>query len=382
MVRLAALSAIERLRYTLSSSISKMDQQIAAVPDSEHYFEGVEKLLEVWFDESTIPTGDLRNITRQQWENLLCHVKCEIISFKRNDYIDAFLLSESSMFVSRRRWILKTCGTTTPLKCLEQLLDLAKVEGYAVVSDIFYSRKNFTRPEVQNSPHKGFYEEVTYLDSIFPEGRSYCLGSINLECWYLYTFSKPEVKALPDIIAEVDNNKDADADVDQDPEPDQTIEILMQNLDKDIMALFSKDKVSNGPDATQSSGIDRILPDMLIDDFLFDPCGYSMNGINKKGEYMTIHITPEEKFSYVSFESNVALNNYTRLINQVIKTFKPGTFIVTIFANKSSLAYETMKELEIEYSTLSNWKRTDMQCCNFPSYNLLFAQYCRGTKST
>jgi len=363
--------------YSLYIHIYPMDQQIATMPDSEHFFEGVEKLLEVWFDESTLATGDLRNITRKEWENLLCHVKCEIISFKKNDYIDAFLLSESSMFVSQRRWILKTCGTTTPLKCLEQLLELAKVEGYCVISDIFYSRKNFTRPEVQNSPHKGFYEEVTYLDSIFPEGRSYCLGSINLECWYLYTFSKPEVsevKALPDIIVE-DNNKDAE------PEPDQTIEILMQNLDKDVMGLFSKTKFSTGQEATESSGIDQILPDMLIDDFLFDPCGYSMNGINKKGEYMTIHITPEEKFSYVSFESNVALNNYTRLINQVIKTFKPGTFIVTIFANKSSLAYETMKELEIEYSTLSNWKRTDMQCCNFPSYNLLFAQYCRG-KST
>ncbi|KAL7745739.1 hypothetical protein ACLKA6_009941 [Drosophila palustris] len=351
-------------------------QQIAAMPanNEDHYFEGVEKLLEVWFDESAIPTADLRHITRPEWESLLRHVKCEIISFKQNDFIDAFLLSESSMFVSKRRWILKTCGTTTPLKCLEPMLQLAKIEGYGVVSDIFYSRKNFTRPEVQNSPHKGFYEEVTYLDSIFPEGRSYCLGSINLECWYLYTFSKPAAETEVNSLEIVENNKD----VEPEPEPDQTIEILMQNLDKDIMELFSKSQFSTGDEVTKSSAIDRILPDMLIDDFLFDPCGYSMNGINKKGEYMTIHITPEEKFSYVSFESNVALNNYTRLINQVIKTFKPGTFIVTIFANKSSLAYETMKELEIEYSTMSNWKRNDMQCCNFPSYNLLFAQYSRA----
>lgn len=31
----------------------------------------------------------------------------------------------------------------------------------------------------------------------------------------------------------------------------------------------------------QKSGIDKILPCMKIDDYLFDPCGYSMNGILK-----------------------------------------------------------------------------------------------------
>lgn len=360
-----------------------MDQQTCGTPASgEHFFEGVEKLLEVWFDESSIPAGDLRNISRLEWERLLCHVKCEIISFTKNDHIDAFLLSESSMFVSRRRWILKTCGTTTPLKCLELLLQLAKVEGYSVISDIFYSRKNFTRPEAQNSPHKGFFEEVTYLDSIFPEGRSYCLGSINQECWYLYTFSRPDSSTKVALQSIVDIARDEEEDEEMDADPDQTIEILMQNLDKDVMATFSKEQFTEGREVTIHSGIDQLLPEMFIDDFLFEPCGYSMNGINESGEYMTIHITPEDKFSYVSFESNVALDNYTKLINRVIKTFKPGKFIVTIFANKSSLAYQTMKELEIKYSTLSNWRRTDMQCCNFPSYNLLFAQYSRATGSS
>lgn len=49
---------------------------------------------------------------------------------------------------------------------------------------------------------------------------------------------------------------------------------------------------------------------------------------------MTIHITPEPEFSYVSFESNVAASNYGDLIARVIKTFQPGKFVVTVFANK------------------------------------------------
>lgn len=51
---------------------------------------------------------------------------------------------------------------------------------------------------------------------------------------------------------------------------------------------------------------------------------------------MTIHITPEPEFSYVSFESNVASSNYGDLIARVIETFQPGKFVVTIFANKVS----------------------------------------------
>ncbi|XP_041449662.1 S-adenosylmethionine decarboxylase proenzyme isoform X2 [Drosophila obscura] len=310
--------------------------------NEEHFFEGAEKLLEIWFEETSNSNNDLRNITR-----------------------------ESSMFVSKRRWILKTCGTTTPLKCLSQLIKLASVNGYNIVTDLFYSRKNFIRPEAQMTPHKGFTEEVSYLDTLFPNGRSYCLGSMNLECWYLYTFSRSDMKLslghMMDEFVESD--------------PDQTIEILMQNLDQNAMSVFNKKNILSAFEATSTSGIDKILPNMHIDDFLFDPCGYSMNGINEKGEYMTIHITPENLFSYVSFETNVAMTNYRNLINQVINTFKPGKFIVTIYANKCSLAYETMKELEVEYSKESHWKRTDMQCCNFPSYNLLFAQYSYNGKN-
>lgn len=49
---------------------------------------------------------------------------------------------------------------------------------------------------------------------------------------------------------------------------------------------------------------------------------------------MTIHITPEPEFSYVSFETNVAASDYGPLIDRVVETFQPGKFVVTVFANK------------------------------------------------
>ena len=72
---------------------------------------------------------------------MLSIVNCSIVSSTHNCQVDAYVLSESSMFVSKRRsakyskhqdyispfrFILKTCGTTTPLDCIEELTKLVK----------------------------------------------------------------------------------------------------------------------------------------------------------------------------------------------------------------------------------------------------------------
>lgn len=57
----------------------------------------------------------------------------------------------------------------------------------------------------------------------------------------------------------------------------------MTELDVNIMSMFTKDECSDAKDATNRSGIHKILPGMVIDDYLFEPCGYSMNGVSKTG---------------------------------------------------------------------------------------------------
>uniref|UniRef100_U5EYZ7 S-adenosylmethionine decarboxylase proenzyme n=1 Tax=Corethrella appendiculata TaxID=1370023 RepID=U5EYZ7_9DIPT len=352
------------------------NEELSSSSEEIHFFEGVEKLLEIWFQPNEDnKNADLRKIPRSMWDALLKSVRCEIISFTRNDQIDAYVLSESSMFVSKRRWILKTCGTTTPLQCLEPLLQLAtEIAGYTEIEDLFYSRKNYKRPELQVSPHRGFEEEVAFLDQYFDDGRAYCLGTLNRDCWYLYTLSRggEDFKTKLNLIDSL-----------QLPDPDQTIEILMTDLDPKTMAVFTKEECNTAKEATQKSGIFKILPGMIIDDYLFDPCGYSMNGVSKnngkgytEGCYMTIHITPEPDFSYVSFESNIAASSYCDLIQRVIDTFKPGKFIVTVFANKTSPAFAASRELE-HVSALGEWKRRDIQFCRFSSYDLTYAHYCK-----
>jgi len=264
----------------------------------------------------------------------------------------AYVLSESSMFVSEKRFILKTCGTTTLLHAIKPLLKLVKNQcGMDTIKDIFYSRKKFERPELQHKIHQNFEDEVKHLDQQFNNGAAYALGKLNKDCWYLYTIDSIGVE-----------------------DPDQTLEILMQDLDQQTMHIFTKEGSKDGAEATLRSGISELMPEAIIDDFLFDPCGYSMNAILPNGQYFTIHITPEPHCSYVSFETNVAQESYHSLILKLISIFRPGKFLMTLFANKNSIALDYHLKLD-QLDFYQQYNRTDLEQCIFKNYNLTYTHY-------
>ncbi|WAR06980.1 DCAM-like protein [Mya arenaria] len=266
-----------------------------AASSESTFFEGTEKLLEVWFSstkESEKP--DLRTVEMSEWKKLMKLVNCEIISQAVTEDMDAYVLSESSMFVTERRFILKTCGTTTLLNAIEPLLKLVKEKC---------------------------------------DGAAYSLGRINKDCWYLYTLDEK-------------------------------------------MKIFTKEVSKDGKEATHRSGIDKIIPGAKIDDFLFDPCGYSMNGLMPEGKYITIHVTPEPNCSYVSFESNVPQESYNELVMKVLETFNPGKVLMTIFANKESIASQSHKDLDAVLDE-GQYSRVDHQFCMFKNYNLTYTYFTR-----
>jgi S-adenosylmethionine decarboxylase len=75
---------------------------------------------------------------------------------------------------------------------------------------------------------------------------------------------------------------------------------------------------------------------VVVHDHLFNPCGYSMNGLASKNCYWTIHITPEAHCSYVSFETNVSPCSYGDLVSKVIGTFQPQRATMVVQADKFS----------------------------------------------
>lgn len=260
---------------------------------------------------------DLRTIPRELWEMMLNVVNCRILNVISNEHQVAYLLSESSMFVSKNRIIVKTCGSTTLLHCLEQILEIVKKAGFETVEDVFYSHKNLLVPSLQMHPHHSFLKESEFLDKAF-NGLSHLFGHVNSDRFYLYT---------------LDNNYSLD-----NVNEHFKFEMIMEELDEKVMDLFvrpSHNGVINekltGAEITRKAGIDKLIPGMLIDDFLFTPCGYSMNGLMGK-HYMTIHITPETDFSYVSLEMDVPQTHYPAFIRQVLATFKPAKFMLNITA--------------------------------------------------
>lgn len=149
-------------------------------------FEGCEKKLKIDFGDDPNSTANLRNMSRTQIDTFLSKAKCTVISTIHNQYFDAYVLSESSLFVYEKKLVIKTCGTTTLLQCLPTLLPFTKVAGFTQEPAIQFSRTNFMFPKKQPFPHRSFNMEADYLGTLF-EGSAHVLGPINGPRWHLYT---------------------------------------------------------------------------------------------------------------------------------------------------------------------------------------------------
>lgn len=77
-----------------------------------------------------------------------------------------------------------------------------------------------------------------------------------------------------------------------------TLEMCMTRIDREKTVMFVKN-LGGVSKMTKMSKINEILLCLEICDFEFDPCGYSVNGI-EGAPYSTVHVTPEDGFNYAS----------------------------------------------------------------------------------
>lgn len=285
-------------------------------------FEGMEKRIEVEFTCATFENSNLRSIPQASLQEMLDLAECTIVSHRTNGYFDAYVLSESSLFVYANRMVLKTCGTTKLLNSCGRMIQLAEGVGY-VPCHVKYTRGNFLFPSAQPHPHTSFSQEIDVLRRHFGQlaasGSAYVLGdALKGFQWHVF-------------VAGVCDGTSGRV-------PKCTIEVCMTGLHPESMAYFFRnEKFVDAKSTTKESGIAELLPNAEIDDYVFEPCGYSMNGLEGKGS-STIHITPEDQFSYTSVEVSgydPADIDPSKFVDQICNVFRPTRISVALTVNSS-----------------------------------------------
>ena len=293
-------------------------------------FEGSEKKFEIILNSQS---KSLRECSF--YPALLKKAETQIVNQFSNSYCDAFILSESSLFVWDHRLTLITCGKTT---LSSAVLYLARHIDRENIQALFFQRKNELFPLGQKT---SFEYDVTQLRKKF-KGKALRFGPLDAHHFFLFHLEQSYL-----------------------PHPqDHTVEILMYDIQGDLKSLFKSPEPAEKIRAVL--GLESSFPGFTLQDHVFHPQGYSLNAL-RGGEYYTIHVTPQEPGCYVSFETNMP--HPSEVLHKVIRIFRPLRFDVIAFF---PFAYEGSLPFEWDGFTKNvfNKKRLD---CGFDVYFLAFS---------
>ncbi len=259
------------------------------------HFEGPEKKIEIILAE---PQPGLRCNADGRWRRVVHASGAEILNSVSTAKLDGYLLSESSLFVWENRLLLITCGQTTPVRALPEILEFIDREKIAF---LFYERKNLSFPCEQET---GVEEDFSFLADFFP-GQALRFGSADRDHVHLFYYGD----GLPT------------------PQREATLRVLMHDIDPAVGRCFARTGVgaANVNDMLDTLGF--MGGDMVLDSYYFSPQGYSLNGL-AEGGYLTVHVTPEPEASYTSLETNIVAPDDHRIIDKVTRIFKPARFCV------------------------------------------------------
>jgi S-adenosylmethionine decarboxylase len=258
------------------------------------FFEGSEKKAEVIVD---LGEKSLRELDDSFWSELVSKCEASILSKVSNEHVDAYLLSESSLFVFDDRFTILTCGQTT---LINSILFFEEKYSKKVIEQIIFQRKNEYFSHLQPSH---FIDDVKRLSSLF-KGTALRFGHMDTHHNYLFHLEKEYMPKNEDV----------------------TYELLMYQISKQASLKLTNPEITKS-DIRDMLCLDEIIPGFDIDDHLFEPFGYSLNAI-KGSDYITIHVTPQEDSSYVSFESSL---NLIEIAPKILKSLSPQSFDLMSF---------------------------------------------------
>jgi S-adenosylmethionine decarboxylase len=261
------------------------------------FFEGPEKKVEL-----AVVDGypSLRALDADFWRSVVAAARAEVLSERSNAQVDGYLLSESSLFVFDQFVTMITCGRTTLVDAVERMLQ--RVDRDAV-SVLVYERKNEHFPQLQPTT---FHDDARRLRGMLP-GRAVRFGVEHEHAVRMFHTTRQH---------------EPEAD-------DRTLEVLMHGIDAEVAARFAAGAAQPFRAARELPGV---LDGYLIDEFRFQPYGYSANAL-KDGFYATLHVTPQAHGSYVSFETNDGTFGHDPglFVRELVELFRPEAFDVVAF---------------------------------------------------
>jgi S-adenosylmethionine decarboxylase len=344
---------------SIGSPLSKESTGHAPATEPDFVFEGIEKRIEVIFDVKPGDNRGLRALPRGSWDRVCTSAVCTIIHEELSEDFDSYILSESSLFVFRDRVMIKTCGTTRPLESVHSIIEEARRIGLEPL-DMTYSRGSFLFPDRQLHPHNSLEAELEYLTDLTigssnTPGKSCLIGDPDGAFWLVHRKQLRPGSEKPCSRVMVD--------------------CIMTGLPSEVCFRYFKnmEQTSEYNEVVMSDSLESIDPSFRIVGKCFEPCGYSCNAHSVRNDerYFTVHITPEEAFSYASVEivfnqkteSTSLVNDIQVFIARVANVFKPRRMLVSILsANGPVTSNELLPSFE---SSLDVYNQVDAGTYSF-----------------
>lgn len=308
-------------------------------------FEGPEKKLEIILSE---PLARLRGNDDGRWDRVVQAGGAEILQGLHTAAVDAYLLSESSLFVWDDRLVMITCGKTTPVLALPEILQFVDPQH---IAGLFYERKNLNFPDQQPT---NFDQDRQYLAGFFPDGQTFRFGSSGRDHVHLFYYAQERKTVAEGAV----------------------LRVLMNDIDPEVGAWFSPE---SDPDHLHAHTLGRLScfdESVLLDNYFFQPQGYSLNGVTG-GHYLTLHVTPESPASYSSLETSLLdEGGCGSMIDEITAVFQPRRFCFFLKSpcdDRRRRMHDTLPETPGGFERLEVVRR-QLE----PGYRITFANFQRN----
>lgn len=299
------------------------------------FFEGSEKKATLTIDNSKISL--LEDFNDFFWAEMVSYCQAKVLSKIANKYCSAYLLSESSLFVWDDHFIIVTCGETSLINAIEFFIKRVSPND---VTQLIFQRKNEYFAQAQPS---SFLDDIKTLQQHF-NGNASRFGALDSHHNYLYHLDKQSQPAAP------------------------SYELLAYQISQQASSMLCE-KNLNSAKIRDFLQLDQLLAGFVIDDYVFEPYGYSLNAI-RDSQYLTIHVTPQETSSYVSVETNLKLITMLPLL---LERLAPASFDLIAFNEPEFIA------LNRHYVPTAYISKEQVQSTRPSNERVNFANYIRPT---